>query len=146
MGRIQTAVLALVQRDRLAPLPSVLPIPKLAQHLVTELTQASGGHITPLISTIHKPWEQMTIVQYLQTLVRAPDTHNIAVLLAALKRQATPMEQDSLRMVIELWAVHILESAPRVGTPLDKIIFAIHNQHYDSGDEEISDGDEEEDA
>lgn len=152
LGRIQTAVLAIVRQDRFTPLDPVLPIPRLAQHLVTELSQfcvhtgPEGGtsHISRILTT-RQPWQTNTIVGYLQSLVNASDTHDIAVLLAAVKRQATPAEQDSLRMLIELWAVHTLEKVPRVGMTLDELVTAILDEHYSVGDEELSDQEEDED-
>jgi hypothetical protein len=147
MTRIQTAVMNIVNQDQLAPLDSILPIPRLAQYIVTELAQTSTntnmGHISRIL-TIRQPWQQMTIIEYLQTLVHAPHTFDVAALLSAVNRQATTAEQDSLRRLIELWAVHELESAPRVGVPLEKLIIAIYNRNYDAGDEEVSDHDEDE--
>ena len=150
LTHIQMAVLTQVERDHLSPLGKTVPVSYLSSMLIAELMQCmvlppaedGGGRVERML-TIPLPWNEMTILEYLRTMLRAPGVHDVGQLVAMLHRQLTPLQETHLRRKLESWAINVLDHPPRVNIPLSNLVHAINDQKYEDGDLLFDDDDDD---
>jgi hypothetical protein len=143
LGRIQTAVMLQVERDKLSPLGTTLPVPYLTSLLISELmacsveTGSGDGDRVDRMLAIPMPWEDMTILEYLRTMLRTPGVRDVGQLVAVINRQLTVLQKTHLQRKLESWATNVLYQPPRVNIPFYNLVSAIHNQKYEDGDGDL---------